>query len=71
MFEWSQTIARTNKIWSVRNKWGGTNVKRILGIKDLAGRKFNAKNMANFYRARGDYYTYDHETTTLKYSTNG
>ena len=43
-----KTIARPNKIRSLRNKWGGTNVKRILGIKALDGRKSNAKNMTNF-----------------------
>ena len=65
------TIARTNKIQSVRNKWGGTNVKRILGIKDLDGRKSNAENMTNFYHNGAIVYVYDHETTELKYSTNG
>ena len=65
------TIARTNKIQSIRNKCGGTNVKRILGIKDLDGRKSNAENITNFYYAGGDYCIYDHGTTALKYSTNG
>ena len=65
-----KTIAKTNKIRSVRNMLGGTNVKRILGIKDLDGRKSNAENMTDFYHADGDYCTYDHQTTTLKY-TNG
>ena len=66
-----KTIAKTNKIRSVRNKWGGTNVKKILGIKDLDGRKSNAENMTNFYHAGGDYCIYDLQTTTLKYSTHG
>ena len=66
-----KTIARTNKIQSVRNMCAGINVKRILGIKDLDGRKPNAENMTNFYHAGGDYCMYDHETSALKYSTNG
>ena len=66
-----KTIARTNKIRSVRKKCAGTNVKRILGIKDLDGRKSNAENINNFYHAGGDYCIYDHETTTLKYNANG
>ena len=61
-----KTIARPNKIRSLRNKWGGTNVKRILGIKALDGRKSNAKNMTNLYYAGADDCIYDHETTTLK-----
>ena len=63
-----KTIARTNKIRRVRNKWSGTNVKTILGIKDLDGRKSNAENMTNLYHARGYYciYSYDHQTTMLK-----
>ena len=66
-----KTIARTNKIGSLKNKWGGTKVKRILGIKALDGRKSNTQNMTNFYHAGSDYCIYDHETTTLKYNTNG
>ena len=59
-----KTIARTNKIRSLRKKCGGTNVKIILGIKALDGRKSNAENITNFNHAGGDYCTYDHDATT-------